>query len=445
MTSVRRQSFVGAALVALLAAGACSSSPSSPADTTTTTSAPTAAGGGPATVTPSMSSTLTPCPTPTSCFVAGNVSTVGGGVPGLFKGAWIGTDAYLAYQNSLGGVDGRKFKLIEDDDGLSCETNKADTEALADQVIAFVGSFSLYDSCGGQIFTQRPGLPDVSETLDPSILKLPNVFPVQPAVAGGELGPLEYFKKKFPAAITKVGVLVADVGTAPSQFAGLKAAMEHVGYRIVYEREFSPFDTDYTPDVLRMEQDGVQMVSLVSTNDTYGAKLLQTMYTQGFHPQVIWGGAEIYSGQAADELTVVEAAGGPAVADGVYLEQGSALFLDQDTRLVPEVATFVKWVHGLDPGFNIDLYTLYGWCEAQLFVEALRAAGSNPTQARLLAALGKETSFDAGGLIAPADPAGKKPPTCYLLAQIRNGVFQRVDMPADNEYRCDAGYFDASS
>jgi ABC-type branched-subunit amino acid transport system substrate-binding protein len=373
------------------------------------------------------------------------VSTVGGGVPGLFKGAWAGTDAYLAYQNALGGLDGRKFKLINDDDELSCDNNKADTQALAGQVIALTGSFSLEDACGGQVVTSHPSLPDVSVTLDSSVLKLPNVFSVQPAVAGGQLGPLQYFKEKFPGAITKVGALVANVGTAPAQWAGLRAAMEHLGYKIAYEREYGPLETDYTSDVLKMEQAGVRMVTLVSSNDTYGAKLLVDMHTQGFHPEVVWGGAGIYSGPDAQHPTIVTAAGGPSVADDVYLEQAESLFLGQDASLVPEISTFLHWVHGLYPGFNIDLFTLYGWASAQLYVDGLRAAGPHPTQASLLAALKTIHSFDAGGMVAPADPAAKTPPNCFVLAQIRNGTYQRVDMPSGRVYRCGTYYRAASS
>src|SRR4051794_1360625 len=40
----------------------------------------------------------------------GNVSLLTGPVPGLFKGAKDGTQAFFNYQNSLGGVCGRKLK-----------------------------------------------------------------------------------------------------------------------------------------------------------------------------------------------------------------------------------------------------------------------------------------------------------------------------------------------
>ncbi|HWG74688.1 MAG TPA: hypothetical protein VG184_11615, partial [Acidimicrobiales bacterium] len=48
--------------------------------------------------------------TPNSITV-GNISTLTGPVPGLFAGAVNGTDAFLAYQNSQGGVFGRQLKL----------------------------------------------------------------------------------------------------------------------------------------------------------------------------------------------------------------------------------------------------------------------------------------------------------------------------------------------
>lgn len=435
-----RRSVVGAVLVSMaLLVAACSSASSTPP--TSSSSATTAAPGNNAVVpTPAMSTEKTSCSSASSCWVVGNVSTVAGDVPGLFQGAAVGVDAYLAYQNSLGGVDGRKFKLLNGDDDLQCSTNKALTQQYVTQVIAFVGSFSLYDNCGGQVLAANPQVPDVSVTLDPTTSKLPNVFSVQPLAQGMASGPLEYFKQKFPTAITKVGSLVTNAGSAPAQWAGEQAAMESLGYKIGYLRYFSPLDTDFTPDVIKMESDGIKMVVLIATNDTYGADLLQQMHTQGFHPEVIWGGASTYSGVSPSDPTIVKDAGGASVVDGFYLEQAQALYLGQDAKLVPETTTFDTWVHGLYPGFNIDLFTLYGWTSAQLFVDALKKAGSSPTQASLLAALKTETSFDAGGMLAPADPAGKVPAHCYVLAQVVSGQFQRVDMPANSEYRCDGRF-----
>jgi len=386
-----------------------------------------------------MSSTLTSCPTSTSCFVSGNVATISGVVPGLFKGALVGTDAYLAYQNSQGGLDGRKFKLISEDDAFSCNNNKAQTQSLVGQpgVIALTGSFSLEDNCGGQIVAAHPDFPDVSVTLDPTTAALPNVISPQPLAQGMATGPLMYFKQKFPTAYQHVGTLVANAGSAPAQWVGEQAAMIHEGYKIVYQREYGPLETDFTSDILKMEQAGVQMVVLISVDQSLTSRFLAQAHTQGWHPQVIWGGASTYT------TTIVQQAGGPSVANGFYLEQAAALYLGQDQSSVPEVGEFLKWVHGLYPGFVPDLFTLYGWTSAQLYVQGLKQAGANPTSQSLLNSLKQITSFDANGLLAPANPAGHEPASCYLLAKIVNGDFQRVDMPPSG-FRCDGTYYHAS-
>ncbi len=121
----------------------------------------------------------------------------------------------------------------------------------------------------------------------------------------------------------------------------------------------------------------------------------------------------------------------------------SAAFVPPPPELVPglleDLCSFCidEWVHGLDPNFTIDLYTVYGWASAELYVDALKKAGPTPTQASHRAALKTETNFDADHMLAPANPAGKVPATCYVLAQIVNGEFQRVDMPKGSLYRCD--------
>jgi len=442
------------AAVAVLAA-ACSSSASSGSSGSSSSSAagaalaggsgsvpppPATTGPAPGTtiaVSPSMSAQQVSCPTAGSCFTVGNVSTVGGGVPGLFKGAVVGTDAYLAYVNATGGVDGRKIRLVADDDKLSCATNEADTTALVSQVLAFVGSFSLFDQCSQSVLAKHPQVPDVSVSTNPGTNALANNFSVSPLVPGMDVGPLEYFKKLYPQAIEHVGVLVADAGSSPAQWQGQEKAMEALGYKIPYVYYFNPLDDNFTQQVIQMEQQGIDMVVLMETNDSYGGTLMQEIHTQGFHPQVIWGGASTYS------PTFISNAGGAAAVDGYYLEMSQSLWLAGAASKVPADETFLHWVHGLYPGFVPDLYTLYGWASAQLFVQALRAAGPDPTQAGLMAALDHITSFDADGLLPPADPAQKYPATCYLIAQIRNGSWDLTEPPSGG-YTC-APYYDATT
>lgn len=435
-----RRVLVAAVTCALaLSAAACSSNTTNTSSETssTTTASGTATGTGQPRVTPADSATKTSCPTPTSCFVSGNVATLSGPVPGLFKGAQVGADAYLAYQNSQGGLDGRKFKLLTGDDAFDCSTNEALTQSMINQVIAFTGNFSLQDDCGGTVIGQHPGVPDVSVTLSETTTMLPNVFSAAPATGFSE-GPFLYFKDHYPTAVKHVGTLVAGVASSEAQFALAKVAMERSGWKLVYDQTTNPLDTDFTSNVIAMEQAGVQTVFLYNSDEGDIARFLEEAHTQGFHPTLIIGGPSMYT------ESFVSDAGGPSIVDGIYLEQPASLYLGEDASSVPAVSTFLHWVHGLYPGFTVDLFTLYGWVSAELYVDGLKKAGPDPTQKSLLDALKGITSFDADGIIPSANPAGKQAQACYLLARVENGKFVRYDMPPTG-YICNGSVYSVNS
>jgi ABC-type branched-subunit amino acid transport system substrate-binding protein len=372
-----------------------------------------------------------------SCIGVGNVSTISGIVPGLFEGAAVGTDAYLSYIDSTqGGVDGRKLVLDSEDDKFNGDDNSAETQALIGKVIGFAGSFSLEDQDGGLVLKKNPDVPNVSVSLAPYTNTLPNTFSVNPLSNGWGLGALTYFKQNYPNATQHVALLVAQESSAEASAVGLTAAMKHLGYHISYDQEYGPLDTDFTPQVLAMKAAGVQFVDLSLTDANNAEHIVQEMAQQNFHPQVIESMGPIY----VDNFT--QEAGGAQNTDGIWLPQGAVLYLGGDSKSVPSVDTFLAWVEKVHPGFTPDLYTLYGWASAQLLVQAIKAAGPNPTSASVTAQLKQVSSFDASGLMAPADPAGKVPGSCYVLARIVNGVFVRVSPPSPpSGFICDQPYY----
>jgi hypothetical protein len=75
-------------------------------------------------------------------------------------------------------------------------------------------------------------------------------------------------------------------------------------------------------------------------------------------------------------------------------------------------------------------------------VEALQAAGAHPTRGALLAQLRTVTHFDAGGLLAPANPARKLPSSCTVLLHVSGGKFVRIQ-PSGTGFDCSGSYFNA--
>jgi len=363
-----------------------------------------------------------------------NVSTLTGG---LFKGAAVGTQAYADYVNSTGGVNGRKVLVTSADDGFTGATNKQSTQNGISNGFALVGSFSLEDSYGGALLAQSPGIPDVSVTLDPATSKLPNVFNPQPSANGWEEGPLQYFKSKFPQDIDAVGSLVSSAAAAQPGWNGEKYAMEQVGYKIIYSPTFAITQTDFTQNVIEMKAAGVKMLFIDQMPENYASSVLRSLVQQNFHPVVVLGGA-------AYSNALVAASGGASAVNGDYLSQNQSLYQGQDSAAIAAVATFLHWVDVASPGFQPDLFTLYGWLSAELFAQGLKNAGSNPSRGSVLQALNKITTFDGNHIIPPANPVAKTLSNCYLLGQVVNGDFQRLDDPpvnsGTNGYRCDYSY-----
>jgi ABC-type branched-subunit amino acid transport system substrate-binding protein len=394
--------------VVALVASACSSSPaknagSSTSTTTTTAGSNTPPAGG---ASPGITSTQ---------VTVGQVDDLKKPIPGLFKGAQDGTQAYFDYINSLGGVNGRTITLDAQDSGYDngIVANVTSTQIKND--FALVGGFSLDDSAEEPLIASSK-MPDIAYPLDQDLSNLPSSY--SPAPNPNNDYPLTVFKvlkKKFPTQIKHVGILWANAtpSTAASEKAFEKAA-ESQGFKIVYDAGFTPAQTTFLANVLTMKAKGVQMFFTTQMPDAYAATVAKEMQQQNFTPVNVEGDA--YSNNLLTE-------GGPAV-NNMYLETGYLLYLDADANL-PAVKLFNKWMNKIsDPQFTLQ--ALYGWAAAQLFVQGLRNAGKNPTRASLMAALNQITSFNASGLLATNNPAQNIPGHCIVLSQIQNGHVKRV-------------------
>jgi branched-chain amino acid transport system substrate-binding protein len=362
----------------------------------------------------------------------GQVDTLSGPVPGLFAGAQYGTLAYFRMVNSSGGVNGRKIQLDVKDDAFSAANYASETQQLTQQDFALVGGFSLFEDSGVPAINAVK-IPDVTlAASEQRSLDQFNYSPDPVIWGGSRLGPLVYFKKKYGSAIKHVGTLVGNVAAAEQESDAVYSAMKSLGYKIVYERSNNPLDTDFTDDVLKMKQAGVQIVYLVGEQVTAVANLAKEMQQQNFHPKLFATNGESY-----DSSYIPEA--GTAAANGSSVDMQSALYLGQDAKSVPAVKTFDTWMKKVNPKQAINVYAVYGWTCAQLFVQALKNAGTNPTRTSLFASLNKITSFNASGLLATANPAQKRPPTCWILAQVKNGNWQRVPPSPTAGFTCNPG------
>ncbi len=390
-----------------------------------------ALGAGPAAA---AAAAATPGVTANSITV-GSISDISAPIAGLFEGAKVGTEAYFAMINSQGGVNGRKLLLNGMDSAFSSGTVTNEAKSIAANDFAFVGGFSLLDGAE-QPAIDAGKVPVVTQVLSPNLYKDPNLYAAIPLVTGGEsTGPFKWLKSKYPQDIKAVGVIgsnsAATAITAEHTFHNLT---DSLGYKWVYDRDASFTETSFLPDMIKMKNAGVKLLFEPSQQGAYISTMAQENKQEGLNA-LLFTGANSY-----------EAGFDPGSAgNGTLISTVTALYMGEDAKVVPAVATFDKWAKKVDPQTQLDLYTLYGWISAQLFVQALKGAGANPTRASLEAQLDKVTSYNASGLITTQNPAKKLPGQCWIVAQYDNGTWKRIPPDPKAGFVCSPGGFYPSS
>lgn len=366
----------------------------------------------------------------------GTVADLTGPQPGLFDGDVAGVKAYFAYVNSQGGVFGRTLKQVVADSALDCNQTSNAYSALVDKVFAYVGNMSLFDNCGTDVLKAHPKVPDVSFTLTPEHLNNPTTYSAQPSIPGGRTGPPLDFAQNFPGTKGAVGGLYPNVAGAVAQWNQEKAMLVHLGFTIAYEQAIPPTTVDYTQYVIGMRQANVKMVILFNTAAN-NAKFVTAAQQQSFVPPVIEAPGTMYDPS-------FPAAAGTDVPDA-YIDTTTALFFNpEEAKTIPGVALYQKWMKTVAPKQTLDQFSVFGWMEAVLFVQALKTAGPKATQSSLLAAAKNTHSVDTGGLVATGDPGARRAAQCYLLAHYEKGVWKRFKSPATG-FICDKPYYVVSS
>jgi ABC-type branched-subunit amino acid transport system substrate-binding protein len=414
----------GAAVVAVAAAGCGSSSKTAASSTTSGGSASSTTVGAPSTPTTGDTTGVT-----ATTITLGQIATSTGPVPGLFQNAADGMDAYVAYINSTGGVDGRQLKVVHMDDGFNCNTYTNDLKTLSTTTFATVGTFSVIDGCGLSVLKANPSYPTIEGyILTTSLFALPNAYTPSPQPPGYPTTGAIWIKNKFPNDITHTASLYSVA--SKTSFDSLSSAYKAEGFKYVYTRGVGLTETNFTSDVLRMKADGVKIIDFGAVDAQDIADFIQEADQQGFHPDAIIG-AQAYDENLFKYL-------GKSNADNLYMPLLFPLYLGQDSATNPQVALLIKWMQSTHKELP-NLYGVTAWNAGSLFTTAMKTAGGTPSRVALLKALAATKSFDSNGLMPPSNPGDKKSAVCMVIAGVKNGQFVRVD-PATKGFECNGTY-----
>lgn len=367
----------------------------------------------------------------------GWVGTLTGPQPGLFRGALIGTQAWANYQNSQGGLMGRKITVVQGDDGLDSGKNRAAHLNLKDRVFSFVGSFSINDD-GGAAVINDCACPDVSGNLSDAMHKSPYHFGPQPAPLGWRSGPPRYYAQKFgKPVIEKWAFFYSQVGAAIPIAREMRRVYEAAGFRVVYERGVPPQDNNQTADVVQMQRAGVRAISFQGDLTSMG-KLANAMRQQNFTVDLLNLGNAIYDSNTFKATT-------PDALKNLHIDQVYGMFLGEDAGRIPEVKLFNDWMKRTDPNQIVDLFAMYGWLSGRLFADAMNKMadeGKTPVRKDLIDTLKSWGTWEGYGMVAPVQIGTKRPSDCFFMFNATaDGKFQRMLPQGDKNYECGLGPF----
>jgi ABC-type branched-subunit amino acid transport system substrate-binding protein len=377
-----------------------------------TTGGTTGGGGGPAACAPGKATSTGVTPTE---IKVGNVSQISGLVPGFGQTGVNGVKAYFNMVNNTGGVCGRKLTLVTADDRFQAANNRAETEKLAGQVIAFVGSTTVVDD-GGAPVIEAKGVADVSLTTTAPRTRAKNNFspnPIDPApgAGNGTTKILSYFKATY--GIKKAAIFYQDVATGVNQSKNFEIDMQKAGIPVVGKYPVAPTATNFRSQATDMKEKGVDIVITVAEVGAI-SNLARAFEDVGYLPKVPFYGAQTYGKK------FLQQAG--AAANGTKI----GLIFDVPETGGAAIKEFNTWYQRTAPGADPDFFAILSWVAADMFVGALRAAGPDPTQAKVLAEMRKVTNYTGDGIVASINPAQKVQPKCFHVLEVKSGKWVKT-------------------
>jgi ABC-type branched-subunit amino acid transport system substrate-binding protein len=398
MTTAHRRALriVAATATATLLAAACSSSKSKSSSSVTTaaTTATTAAGGPATTAAAGPNTASAPGITATEVKIGSHQPLTGVAAPGYSEIA-PAANAYFQWVNAHGGVYGRKINFTFLDDGY----NPANTTSVVRQLVLQDGVFAIFDGLGTPThlavrdFLNSQKIPDVfvasgcSCWNDPS--KAPYTFGFQTDyIVEGEIQG-QYIKQNFAG--MKVGYFTQNDDFGQDGIKGLDSQIP--ASSVVSRQTYVPSAAGIAgvaPSMSALQAAGAQVVV------SYSVPLFTTLALKaadkiGFHPT--W----VVSNVGSDAGTLKTNLGAQAsLADGII----SDTYLNNIYDSSNPWSQLFKQVHDqYDAQAPIDGNVEYGMASAYVFVQALLAAGQNPTRDGIVKAI--ENSHFAGPGLVP--------------------------------------------
>jgi branched-chain amino acid transport system substrate-binding protein len=352
----------------------------------TAVTACTSGNSGSSTSNNGSSAASAPGVTATTVTVGSHQPLTGPAAPG-YSEISPATKAYFDYVNAKGGVNGRKIVYKAMDDGYNPATTVSVVHQLVqqDKVFAILNGLGTPTHTNVLAFLNSNKVPDLfvasGSTTWNQGQKYPYTFAFQTdyTVEGKILG--QYIKTSLPG--KKVCFFGQGDDFGANELTGVQQLLGAGG--VVNAQKYNVTNQNVGPQIGALKGAGCQVV-VAATIPGFTALALGTSAALGFHPQ--W----IVSNVGADYATVEGLLKGAPLLQGVITD--GYLPAASDTAN-PWIQLFQMINKQYNNNAKWDGNTVYGMAVGYMFVQALKAAGKNPTRQSIVDAVEK------GGFTGP--------------------------------------------
>ena len=333
--------------------------------------------------------------------IGGHFPLTGVAAPG-YSEIPSGHKAYYDYVNAHGGVHGRKIQFIVRDDGYDpTKTSQVTNQlVLSDKIFAMVSGLGTPTHSAVVDFLNGEQVPDLfvssgSLQWGDDVESKPYTFGWQPdyETEGKIIG--QWIKQNMPDA--RVGLFLQDDDFGDD---GEKGVRRYIDDQIVATERYTSGTTDIAPQIAGLQAKNVDIVLGFNT-PSYTALSQLAAKELNFSPKWFYsnvGSDPQLVGSLLSEFSEGSVADGSSLLDGVLTTE---YIPGVDTPDDPWVKLWQKVWDQHGEGGELTNYQVYGMSQAYTFVQALQAAGPNPTRAGIVKAIEEAGAQFDGPALAP--------------------------------------------
>jgi branched-chain amino acid transport system substrate-binding protein len=386
--------------------------------------------------------------------VTAKIVTIGGTFP--FSGPAssyapipVGMQAYFSYVNAKKtngkrGVFGRQIRFNAVDDGYNPALTVQKTKQLVEQdhVFALVGGLGTEPQEAVTAYANQQKVPQIyvstgatewgardKHASHPWTIGWQPDYQAEGAIYG------RYIVKNLPNA--KIGIIYQNDSYGRDYIDGLQAGLGSHKSQIVSQQGFEVTDTSVTNQVIALRRAGVDTLMIFGT-PTPTIRTYATMAAVGWKPQNIF----LNSVSATDAfMSIAVARAGAAEVNGsistYYTKDPANAMWANDAGVKLYKSIMAKYAPS-NARVTDGLY-IYGMAKAYTFVQALKAAGPNPTRAGLMKAVlnmnDKSNPFLLPGVVVKTSKTDYFPISQQQLIKFNNGTWTPFGQLTDTRPR----------